>query len=119
MKWLPRMLQLVLVIAFIMSGVVKLSGNTQMLHDFKEIYGYSKSFMYFIGAFEILAAIGLIVGFWKAKLTTLASAGLVIIMAGAVFTHISAGQDIQVAIAPFVLLVLTLIILFTRRSNVK
>ncbi|MET3195983.1 DoxX family protein [Bacillus sp. OAE603] len=119
MKWLTRILQVVLVIAFLMSGAVKLSGNIQMLHDFKEVYGYSKGFMYLIGGFEILGAIGLIVGFWKSKIATLASAGLAIIMAGAVYTHLSAGQDLNVAMAPFVLLVLTLIVLFSRRGNVK
>ncbi len=119
MKWLSRILQGVLVVAFLMSGVVKLSGNALMLHDFKEIYGYSKGFMYLIGAFEILGAIGLIVGFWRSKIATFSSAGLAIIMIGAVFTHLSAGQDLNVAIAPFILLVLTLIILFSRRGNVK
>jgi len=57
-----------------------------MLHDFLEVYGYSKGLMYTIGTFEILGATGLFVGFWKNKVTKLASTGLAIIMVGAVYT---------------------------------
>lgn len=116
MKWFIRIIQAVLIIGFLMSGVVKLSGNAQMLHDFKEVYGYSKGFMYTIGAFEILGAIGLLVGFWRSKIAVLASAGLAIIMAGAVYTHLSGGQGLNIAMAPFILLVLSLIVLFSKRG---
>lgn len=116
MKWVIRILQAILIIAFLMSGAVKLSGNAQMLHDFTEVYGLSKGFMYIIGTFEVLGAIGLLVGFWKPKIVVLASAGLVIIMVGAVFTHLYAGQGIAVAMAPLVLCVISLVVLFSKRG---
>lgn len=119
MKWFIRIIQALLVIGFIMSGSVKLSGNAQMLHDFKEVYGYSKGFMYTIGALEILGAIGLLIGFWKSKLAVLASTGLAIIMAGGIYTHLNAGQGFKFAIAPLVLLVLTLIVVFSRGGKFK
>ena len=114
MKWITRIFQAILIIAFLLSGFVKLSGNDQMLHDFKEVYGYSKGMMYTIGSFEVLGAIGLLVGYWKSNIAKLASTGLAIIMVGAVFTHLNAGQGMSVAMAPLILLVLTLIVLFSR-----
>ncbi|WP_056474882.1 DoxX family protein [Bacillus sp. FJAT-25509] len=119
MKWFTRIIQGILIIAFLLSGFVKLSGNAQMLHDFIEVYGYSKGMMYTIGSFEVLGAIGLLVGYWKLILGKLASVGLAIIMVGAVFTHLHAGQGMSVAMAPFILLVLTLIVLFSRGGKLK
>ncbi|WP_088072370.1 DoxX family protein [Gottfriedia luciferensis] len=114
MKWFIRIIKAILIIVFLMSGIVKLSGNAQMLHDFKEVYGYSKGMMYLIGVFEVIGAIGLFVGYWKKNIGKLASSGLAIIMAGAVFTHLHSGQGMNVALTPLILLVLTLIVLFSR-----
>ncbi|WP_088041802.1 DoxX family protein [Bacillus sp. EAC] len=119
MKWILRIIQAILFLAFLLSGIIKLSGNAQMLHDFIEVYGYSKGLMYTIGTFEVLGAIGLFVGFWKNKVTKLASTGLAIIMVGAVYTHLHAGQGFGVAMTPFILLVLTLIIVLSRGGKLK
>lgn len=119
MKWISKIIQGSLIIAFLMSSIIKLSGNVQMTHDFVEIYGYSKGFMYTIGVFELLGAIGLLIGFWKSKIAILSSTGLVILMAGAVFTHLHAGQGMTVAMAPFVLLVLSLIVLISKKKGNK
>ncbi|NDI35712.1 DoxX family protein [Chengkuizengella sediminis] len=118
MKWVSRIIQSLLAVAFTLSGVTKIFGGAV---DMAEVLGYPVGFMYFIGICEILGGIGLLVGFWKSKIALLASGGLGILMAGAVFTHLSLGQGFGAAMPSFVLLILGVIIFFdkirsTRRS---
>jgi uncharacterized membrane protein YphA (DoxX/SURF4 family) len=52
-----------------------------------ERFGYSDAFRVFIGIAEVAGGIGLLVP----RLATWAAAGLVVIMAGAVYTHVMVG----------------------------
>ena len=55
-----------------------------------ERFGYGDAFRVFIGIAELAGAMGLLVP----RLATWAAAGLVVIMAGAVYTHIAVGISI-------------------------
>jgi putative oxidoreductase len=119
MKWLVRVLQGLLGLIFLMGGVMKLSGNPAQVEAFNEIYGYGTGFMYVVGVIEFLSALGLLIGFWVKKFISVFSGVLILVMAGAVFTHIKAGQGFGVTFMPFVLLVISLIVLLGQRKLMK
>ncbi len=114
MKWVIRILQGLLVVGFVAFGIMKLTGNEMQVQTFKG-FGYPLGFMYFVGFCEVLGAIGLFVGFWKSRITLLASGGLVLLMAGAVFSHINAGQGIGLMMPALVFLILSLVVFLGKR----
>jgi MYXO-CTERM domain-containing protein len=65
----------------------KLSGNPQAIEGFAK-YGYSDGFRLFIGACELSGAIGL----WIPRLSFWAAAGLMVIMLGAIYTHVTSAE---------------------------
>ena len=98
-----------LAFAFAGSGIMKLTGAEELVGNF-ERWGYSSGMMYFIGVAEVAGAVGLLLK----RLRVLASAGLIVIMAGAVYTHISVGEPF---IAPLILAVLCLAVIVLRRTD--
>jgi putative oxidoreductase len=116
MKWTVRILQGLLAIGFLLFGFMKVSANPMQVDAFTNVYGYGIAFMYVVGITEIIAAIGLVIGFWKKKLVPVFSGILTVVMAGAVFTHLIAGQGFGVAMMPFILLILAVIVFFGHRK---
>ncbi|MBB6023764.1 putative membrane protein YkgB [Paenibacillus sp. JGP012] len=119
MKWTVRILQGVLAVGFLLFGFMKVSANPMQVEAFTNVYRYGTSFMYVVGAIEILSAIGLLIGYWKSRLVPVFSGLLVIVMAGAVFTHFKSGQGFDVAVAPLVLLLLAAVVLVGERRMKK
>ena len=74
----------IITIVMLMGGVGKLMGNAGMLESFARL-GLPVWFGYFIGACEVAAAIGLWVPRWAAP----AAAGVVLVMVGAVYYHVT------------------------------
>jgi putative oxidoreductase len=116
MKWTVRILQGLLAVGFLMSGGMKLSGSPDQIKAFTEGYGYAEWFMYIVGTVEVLMAVGLIIGFWMPRMAISAAGILAIIMAGAVATHLKAGQGMGIAMMPLVLLILALVVFLGKRS---
>ncbi|MDC3418706.1 DoxX family protein [Aquibacillus salsiterrae] len=116
MKWTVRILQGLLAVGFLMFGFMKVSGDPTQVDAFTNIYGYGTGLMYVVGVVEIIAAIGLVIGFWKKNLVPIFSGLLVVVMAGAVFTHFIAGQGFGVAMTPLILLTLAVILFFGQRK---
>jgi len=110
MKWIVRILQVLLGVGFLLFGFMKLSGDPTQVEAFNNIYGYGTGFMYAVGGIELISAVGILLGLWKTKLITVFSGILMIVMAGAVITHLQAGQEFGVALTPLVLLVLSLVV---------
>jgi putative oxidoreductase len=75
-------LQLMMAFAFINSGVLKLTGNADMVEMFNMI-DIGQWFRYVIGVIEVCGAIGLLIP----KLNGLAALGLVTLMTGATITN--------------------------------
>ncbi|UUZ82920.1 DoxX family protein [Paenibacillus sp. P26] len=119
MKWVVRILQGLLALGFLLFGFMKLSGNPDQVKAFTEIFKYGLGSMYLVGAVEVLSAIGLIIGYWKPKAVLAASGALVIVMLGAVGTHLIAGQGMGVAMMPLILLILALVVFLGKRSLLK
>jgi putative oxidoreductase len=117
MIWMLRIIQGFYSVAFILAGVKKLTGNQQQVQMFTETFSYSVEFMYIVGVFEILGAIGLLIGFWNSQFALLASGGAVLLMAGAAFTHLNAGQGIGDTMPSIVLLILGIIVFVGERTK--
>lgn len=69
-------------LAFLMAGGMKVSGQEMMVQSFLH-FGLPVWFMYFIGAVEVVGVIAL----WIHRLSALSAIGLAIIMAGAFVMH--------------------------------
>ncbi len=76
-----------LVALFLLAGAGKFGAEATA--NFQK-FGYGDAFRVFIGIVEIAGAVGLLVP----RLAAWAAAGLVVIMAGAVYTHIAVGINI-------------------------
>lgn len=74
---------------------------------------YGRGFLSFIGGCEVPGGLGPPLPMWTGIapwLTPLAAAGLAIIMAGAVWTHVSATKRLQTAVTTFITLLLVLVV---------
>lgn len=70
-------------LAFLASGGMKLTGSPDLAAEFAH-WGYPSWFMLLIGALEVAGGIGLMLR----KFSALAAAGLIVIMIGALVTHL-------------------------------
>ncbi len=91
-----------------MAAVAKLTG--QMDHAFTEWWGYPAWLATVIGGVELLGAIGLLVP----KATRWAVYGLSLVMLGAIYTHVAAGEGMQV-MRPIAFVAVLWTALFLRR----
>lgn len=104
MYWPKSKVQIVvtvlLTLAFLGSGVMKLTGQEQIRQGF-EHWGYPVFFMYVIGLCEVAGAIGM----WLARFSYAAKVCLILLMAGAVGTHLVFDTFME-ALAPIILIIL-------------
>ena len=84
---------------YLFAGTVKVSGSAEAAQGFAKL-GYSDAFRLFIGASEIAGGIGL----WIPRLAFWAAAGLMVIMVGAIYTHVSQAEAPWGAAIAFILL---------------
>ena len=94
---------------YLFTGFLKVSSNAAAVEGFTK-YGYSDGFRLFIGACEMAGAIGL----WIPKLSFWAAAGLVVIMLGAVYTHLT---NAEAPTGPVIALVLLGFVIWSRRGS--
>jgi uncharacterized membrane protein YphA (DoxX/SURF4 family) len=116
MKWVIRIIQGLLTVGFVAFGLMKLTGNVMQVQTF-EALGLPLGFMYFVGICEIVGAIGLLVGFWRKGIALIASGGLALVMAGAVVSHLLAGQGLGSAMPALLFFILSLVVLFGKRAG--
>lgn len=90
-----------LTLAFLGSGIMKLTGAEQLKQGF-ESWGYPLIFMYFIGLCEVAGAMGI----WSRRFSYIAKICFITLMAGAVMTHLFF-DTIKEAMPPIILLVMT------------
>jgi putative oxidoreductase len=104
---------------FIIVTVGKAENMTEM-RSFFSISGYAIWFLYFIMIAEPLGGLGVLLHF-KLKTGPMAAAGLLLIMAGAVYTHWHNGDpfsDSYAAVSQFITLSLIMVIYyFEKRAN--
>ncbi len=93
------------------AGTAKLMGVAQ-LHELFARFGLPAWFVYFVAVCEIAGAAGLYIR----KLSTLAAAGLALIMLAAIGFHVTF-DPLQMAFPALVLLVLAIIVAEVRRKD--
>lgn len=104
-------LSILLAVSFLGSGGMKVFGHTGIVEGLNHL-GVSRALGRVIGALEIAAAFGLLIGLAFGWLGVAAATGLVLLMVGAVIAHVRAGDytDPKLrgpAIMPAVLMVLS------------
>jgi uncharacterized membrane protein YphA (DoxX/SURF4 family) len=103
-------LSLLLAVAMLGSGVMKLLGTEQMTENMR-VVNVSVPQMRVLGVLEVFATIGLVVGLWVPGLGIAAAIGAVVYFAGAVVAHIRAHEkNVQPAAVLLVLSVATLVV---------
>ena len=107
-------------VGILMSGVMKLmTPYEELVKAMAWVEDFSATQIMIIGALEILGVIGLNLPFLLKKfkkLVPIASAGLVMIMTGAIITHISRGENF---VPPLVLLAMALFVAYSRKDLLK
>jgi putative oxidoreductase len=103
-------------LGFLMFGVMKF-GSKQMVDEFKR-YGMSSGFRVLTGLLEIAAAALVVSGIWNEKLAAWGGLLIVVIMLGAIATHIKMKDAGSKMGMPIVLLVLGLIVLLLNWSAI-
>lgn len=98
---------------FVLASLGKITGHEMTVEMFTE-WGYAPWFMYLIGVLEIAGAVGLLVP----KLWRWAILGLEILMLGAVYTHLTNDEGLQV-IRPLIFLVILAIVWWLRRAPAR
>ncbi|CAB4703187.1 MAG: DoxX family membrane protein [Actinobacteria bacterium] len=104
-------LALFLCLLFLLSGLMKASGNEKGLAGTREV-NVPDGLGRFTGALEALGALGILIGFKLTLFAWLGFVGLWLVMAGAIFFHFRA-KKIKGAIPAFVLLVLLSVAIIT------
>jgi len=110
---IENILSIILSVGFLGAGMIKLVGMQQVENAFL-VWNYPSHFMYIVGAFEML----LFVGFFIKKFRSFASIGAIILMTGAIYTHIHFGESNQLY-GPLLILILATAVLFLGLLNNK
>ena len=118
MKYALWIAQVLLALAFLSAGVMKLMSPDEVLTAW---YPFPALFIRFIGVCELLGAVGLVLpGLLRVRqaLTPLAAAGLATIMAGAVLTTLAIGGGAS-ALMPLVLGLLAVFVAWGRTRRLR
>lgn len=114
MRIATTILQLLLTVAFLGAGGVKLAGAEDIVAQFQE-FGLPLEAMYAVGGLEVAGALGL----WIRPLRVFAALGLIGLMIGAVGSHVMVGHPADQIIPSAALLVLLAIVLGLWRSSAR
>ena len=81
--------------------------SSNMIEEFA-IYGLSEAFVYIVGAFKILAALGILIGLFRKNLIIPSALLMALLMAVALFMHFKVGDDMIKFLPAFLMLILSL-----------
>lgn len=101
--------QVVLGLLFLLIGSMTVAGMNMFVENFRR-FGYPQWFRIVTGSLEVLGGIGLLIGIWLPGLAALASAGLTLVMLGAVLTHLRTKDPLKKIALAIVLEVLAIVI---------
>lgn len=111
---LSIILQVLLGLGFLMFGYQKFTSE-DMKQGF-EYFGYGQGFRIFTGFFEMLSAIVIIAGIWIEPLAAIGGIMIVVIMIGAIITHVKIKDKVKNMSMPFILLVLGVVVVIMNWS---
>ena len=101
--------QIILGLLFVGIGSMTIAGRKMFVENFRH-FGYPQWFRVVTGSLEVLGGIGLLIGIWLPWLAALASAGLTLVMLGAVFTQVRTRESLQKIVLPIVMGVLAIVV---------
>jgi putative oxidoreductase len=101
--------QFVLGLLFLSIGSMTVAGRKMFVENFRR-FGYPQWFRIITGSLEVLGGLGLLIGIWLAWLAALASAGLTLVMLGAVLTQLRTKEPLQKVALPLVVGVLAIVV---------
>lgn len=108
-------LQVLLAAFFAFAGINKLFSHQQEMVDNFAKFGLGVGFQYFVGAIELVGAIGLLIP----RLSGLAAIWLAGIMVGAALTHVFVLPPVYLAVGPVVLAIVFGLIAWGRWPQTK
>ena len=109
MSILIIILQVVLGLLFVAIGSMTVAGRKMFVENFQR-FGYPQWFRVVTGALEVLGGLGLLIGIWFPLLAALASAGLTLVMLGAVFTQVRTRESWQKVAFPLLVGLLAVVV---------
>ena len=109
MSTLIIIVQVVLGLLFVLIGSMTVAGRKMFVENFRR-FGYPQWFRVVTGSLEILGGLGLLIGIWLPWLAALASAGLALVMLGAVSTHLRIREPLQKIALPIVMGALAVVV---------
>jgi putative oxidoreductase len=109
MSILIIVVQVVLGLLFLLIGSMTVAGMKMFVENFRR-FGYPQWFRIVTGSLEVLGGIGLLIGIWLPWLAALASAGLILVMLGAVVTEVRTREPLQKNVLPIVLGALAIVV---------
>src|SRR5690349_2899302 len=101
--------QVVLGLLFVVIGSMTVAGRKMFVENFRR-FGYPQWFRIVTGSLEVLGGLGLLIGIWLPWLAALASAGLTLVMLGAVVTEVRTREPLQKIILPIVMGTLAIVV---------
>jgi len=101
--------QVVLGLLFVGIGGMTVAGRKMFVENFRH-FGYPQWFRVVTGSLEVIGGIGLLIGIWLPWLAALASAGLTLVMLGAVFTEVRTREPLQKIVLPIVMGALAIVV---------
>ena len=101
--------QVVLGLLFVVIGSMTVAGRKMFVENFRR-FGYPQWFRVVIGSLETLGGLGLLIGLRLPWLAALASAGLTLVMLGAVSTHLRIREPLQKIALPIVMGALVIVV---------
>jgi putative oxidoreductase len=109
MSILIIIVQVVLGLLFVLIGSMTVAGMKMFVENFRR-FGYPQWFRIVTGSLEVLGGIGLLIGIWLPWLAELASAGLTLVMLGAVLTEVRIRAPLQKIVLPIVMGALAIVV---------
>lgn len=100
-------LQSLMIIAFLFSGMSKIVGATMQVEVFRHVK-LPQWFRVVTGFLVVAGVAGLVAGFWNKGVLSLSALWLACIMIGAVLSHVRVKDSLKQMIPPFILTVLLL-----------
>ena len=101
--------QAVLGLLFVVIGSMTVAGRKMFVENFRR-FGYPQRFRIVTGSLEVLGGLGLLIGIWLPWLAALVSAGLTLVMLGAVVTEVRTREPLQKIVLPIVLGALAIVV---------
>ncbi len=108
MSILIIVVQVVLGLLFVLIGSMTVAGMNMFVESFRH-FGYPQWFRIVTGSLEVLGGLGLLIGIWLPWLAELASAGLSLVMLGAVLSQLRV-RDLNRVALPLVMGALALLV---------